>query len=229
MLKKEKTVIAITIGLICFIIVYVMMIQFKTVEQTDISGIEFMRETELRDALANWKTKYEETQIKLSEIEEKINTYKTEMLDANKAEELIKKEYDDTLNYLGYTDLEGQGIIITLKNTPEKQVVSENILTLVNELRLAGAEAISVNDERIISTSEIIDVDTRFIIINGQRLVEPFVIKAIGDKKYLESSITIKGGYIDTMKANDIDVTYDTSDKVLIQKYDKKLSLNYAK
>ena len=31
------------------------------------------------------------------------------------------------------------------------------------------------------------------------------------------------------MKANDIDVTYDTSDKVLIQKYDKKLSLNYAK
>ena len=228
-MKKGKITVIIAMGLVALILTLTIFMQFKTVRLTDITAIETMRETELREELAGWKTKYEETQIKLSEIEEKINTYKTEMLDANKAEELIKKEYDDTLNYLGYTDLEGQGIIITLKNTPEKQVVSENILTLVNELRLAGAEAISVNDERIISTSEIIDVDTRFIIINGQRLVEPFVVKAIGDKKYLESSITIKGGYIDTMKANDIDVTYDTSDKVLIQKYDKKLSLNYAK
>ena len=228
-MKKGKITVIIAMGLVALILTLTIFMQFKTVRLTDITAIETMRETELREELAGWKTKYEETQIKLSEIEEKINTYKTEMLDANKAEELIKKEYDDTLNYLGYTDLEGQGIIITLKNTPEKQVVSENILTLVNELRLAGAEAISVNDERIISTSEIIDVDTRFIIINGQRLVEPFVIKAIGDKKYLGSSITIKGGYIDTMKANDIDVTYDTSDKVLIQKYDKKLSLNYAK
>ena len=202
-MKKGKITVIIAMGLVALILTLTIFMQFKTVRLTDITAIETMRETELREELAGWKTKYEETQIKLSEIEEKINTYKTEMLDANKAEELIKKEYDDTLNYLGYTDLEGQGIIITLKNTPEKQVVSENILTLVNELRLAGAEAISVNDERIISTSEIIDVDTRFIIINGQRLVEPFVIKAIGDKKYLESSITIKGGYIDTMKAND--------------------------
>ncbi len=228
-MKKGKITVIIAMGLVALILTLTIFMQFKTVSLTDITAIETMRETELREELAGWKTKYEETETKLSEIEDKINTYKTEMQDATKAEELINKEFSDTQEYLGYTDLEGQGIIITLKNTPEKQVVSENILTLVNELRLAGAEAISVNDERIVSTSEIIDVDTRFIIINGQRLVEPFIIKAIGDKKYLESSITIKGGYIDTMKANDIDVSYDTSDKVLIQKYDKKISLNYAK
>jgi uncharacterized protein YlxW (UPF0749 family) len=228
-LKKGKITVIVAMGLVALILTLTIFMQFKTVSLTDITAIETMRETELREELAGWKTKYEETETKLTEIEEKINTYKTEMQDASKAELLIKEEYDDTQDYLGYTDLEGQGIIITLKNTPEKSVVSENILTLVNELRLAGAEAISVNDERIVNTSEIIDVDTRFVIINGQRLVEPFVIKAIGDQKYLESSITIKGGYIDTMKANDIDVTYDTSDKVLIQKFDKKLSLNYAK
>jgi len=228
-LKKGKITVIVAMGLVALILTLTIFMQFKTVSLTDITAIETMRETELREELAGWKTKYEETETKLTEIEEKINTYKTEMQDASKAELLIKEEYDDTQDYLGYTDLEGQGIIITLKNTPEKSVVSENILTLVNELRLAGAEAISVNDERIVNTSEVIDVDTRFVIINGQRLVEPFVIKAIGDQKYLESSITIKGGYIDTMKANDIDVTYDTSDKVLIQKFDKKLSLNYAK
>ena len=228
-MKKGKITVIVAMGLVALILTLTIFMQFKTVSLTDITAIETMRETELREELAGWKTKYEETETKLTEIEEKINTYKTEMQDASKAELLIKEEYDDTQDYLGYTDLEGQGIIITLKNTPEKSVVSENILTLVNELRLAGAEAISVNDERIVNTSEVIDVDTRFVIINGQRLVEPFVIKAIGDQKYLESSITIKGGYIDTMKANDIDVTYDTSDKVLIQKFDKKLSLNYAK
>ena len=228
-MKKGKITVIIAMGIVALILTLTIFMQFKTVRLTDITAIETMRETELREELASWKAKYEETETKLADIETKISSYKNEMANANTAKSLIDEEYNDTENYLGYTDVEGQGITIILKDTPEKQVVSENILTLVNELRLAGSEAISVNSERIVSTSEIVDVDTRFVIINGQRVVEPFVIKAIGDKKYLESSISIKGGYMDTMKANDIDVTYELSDRVTIPKYNNKLSLHYAK
>ena len=148
--------------------------QFKTVRLTDITAIETMRETELREELASWKAKYDETETKLRDIEEKINSYKNEVANDNTAKQMIEDEYKDTEAFLGYTDLEGQGIVVTLKNTPEKQVVSENILSLVNELRLAGSEAISINSERVVNTTEIVDVDTRFVIVNGQRVVEPF-------------------------------------------------------
>ncbi len=228
-MKKGKITVIIAMGIVALILTLTIFMQFKTVRLTDITAIETMRETELREELASWKAKYEETETKLADIETKISSYKNEMANVNTAKSLIDEEYFDTENYLGYTDVEGQGITIILRDTPEKQVVSENILTLVNELRLAGSEAISINSERIVSTSEIVDVDTRFVIINGQRVVEPFVIKAIGDKKYLESSISIKGGYMDTMKANDIDVTYELSDRVTIPKYNNKLSLHYAK
>ena len=58
---------SITIGIACFALMLVMFMQFKVVEQTDITAIETMRETELRTELADWKAKYEEAETKLEE------------------------------------------------------------------------------------------------------------------------------------------------------------------
>lgn len=58
----------ITIGIACFALVMVMTMQFKIVNETDITSIENMRETELRTELANWKQKYEETNTQYEEI-----------------------------------------------------------------------------------------------------------------------------------------------------------------
>ncbi len=226
--SKGKLTVIIALGIISLILTLTIFMQFKTVKQTDITAIETMRETELREELAGWKAKYEEVQTKLSDTEEKINSYKNEMANEEASNNLINQEYIDTENYLGYTDVEGEGIIINIDSTDEKQVASENILTLINELRLAGAEAISINDERVVNTTEIVDVDTRFVIVNEKRLVGPFVIKAIGDKKYLESSISIKGGYLDQMKANEINVTYSLEDKIQIPKYSGVYNLEYV-
>ena len=53
------------IGLVCIVFFAVMFMQFKTVEETDITAIENMRETELRTAISEWKSKYEDTQKQL--------------------------------------------------------------------------------------------------------------------------------------------------------------------
>ena len=56
---------SVIIGVLCVILVSVMFAQFKTVEETDITGIEKAREAELQSMLASWKTKYEEVEEKL--------------------------------------------------------------------------------------------------------------------------------------------------------------------
>ena len=76
---KGKYTMIISIGLATLILTTVMFTQFKTVEQTDITAIETMRETELRTELANWKTKYEEMEIKLTETESKIAEYQSQI------------------------------------------------------------------------------------------------------------------------------------------------------
>jgi uncharacterized protein YlxW (UPF0749 family) len=210
------------------ILTIVMFVQFKTVKETDITAIETMRETELRTELSSWKSKYDEIVAKLEDTEEKISNYKEDIENNEENSQLLVQELDDTRAYLGYTDVEGEGICIVIKDTDESQVQSSDLLSLVNELRLAGAEAISINDERIVSTTEIVNVDTRFIIINGKRIVGPFTIKAIGDKKYLDSAISIKGGYVDQIKAKELDIDYSTQDDLEILKYTGEMKLEYA-
>ena len=184
-MKKGRNVMIISIGAIALILTMVIFIQFKTVKETDITAIETMREAELRTELSNWKAKYDEISAKLEETEDKISNYRNDIENNEKNSKLLDQEYADTEKYLGYTDVQGEGIQVVLDDTEYKQVQSSDILSLVNELRLAGAEAISINDERVVSTTEIVNVDTRFLIVNGKRVVAPFTIKAIGDKKYL--------------------------------------------
>ena len=219
----------ISIGAIALILTMVLFIQFKTVKETDITAIETMREAELRTELASWKAKYDEIAIKLQDTEDKISNYRNDIENNEKNSELLEQELIETEKYLGYTELKGEGIIVKLDDTDYKQVESSDILSLVNELRLAGAEAISINEERVVSTTEIVNVDTRFIIVNGKRIVAPYEIKAIGDKKYLESAISIKGGYVDEIKAKEITINYTIEDNVVMPKFSGKMSLQNAK
>lgn len=225
---KGKYTMIISIGFAALILTAIMFTQFKTVEQTDITAIETMRETELRTELADWKTKYDELEEKLNETESKISEYQAEVSNSKESSNVLDKELAETNMYLGYTKLQGEGIEITLSDNEYKTIDRWDLLQLVNELKLAGAEAISINNERIVSTTEIATVGVQFILINGNRIPAPFTVKAIGDKKYLESAITIKGGYIDEMKVNEKTVDYTVKDLIEIPAYSGKINFEYA-
>lgn len=233
--KKGKIILTISIGLTAFILVMVMFTQFKTVEQTDITGIETMREAELRTELASWKSRYEEVVAKTEETESKIEEYTQELQNNNDLTTLLTQELEEAEMYVGYTDLTGEGIIITLSDTNTSQIEASDLITLVNELKNAGAEAISINGERIVTTTDIIDIEYRYIFINTNstesgvlRIYSPYTIKVIGDQKYLESAITVKYGYIDQMEANGKSISYVLDDNVIVEKYDGDLSFDYA-
>lgn len=132
----------------------------------------------------------------------------------------------------------GDGVIITLndgvaKNTHEEETKSKveaiDLVNLVNELRLAGAEAISINDERIINMTDIVDISDRYILVNSQRIEAPYTVKAIGDKTYLQSALSIKNGYIDQQIAKGISVEIETKNNIKILKYNGNMTLKYMK
>ncbi|MBQ9298217.1 MAG: hypothetical protein IJ223_04225 [Clostridia bacterium] len=104
---KGKITLTIVLGLICFVLVAVMFAQFKTVERTDITSIEAMRETELRTTLANWKAKYDETEKELEQTLEKIKEYKQKGENSQEALELLEKEIKEANLLLGRTEVVG--------------------------------------------------------------------------------------------------------------------------
>lgn len=229
-LEKTKITMYITIGIVCIILGLIMSAQFKVVNEIDVTSIEIMRESELRTELASWKEKYEELNNKYHDTLAKISEYKETSESYDETYVLLQKELTEMNKLLGGTDVQGEGIIITIRDDETdftKQVNSDDLLTIVNALRLSGAEAISINDERIINMSDIFLINRMYIAVNGRRVLSPYVIKAIGNKNYLESGLTGKGGYIDELLSLDFDVSLEKSDNVKILKYNDEIDIKY--
>ena len=146
------------------------------------------------------------------------------VLDGNLVGKTIK-----SLNKNAYSEKKDREFDITLADNEERTIDAIDLVLLVNELRAAGAEAISINSERVIYKTEIVDISTKYILVNGVRIEGPYTIKAVGDKKYLESSISIKNGYIDEMKADNKSISCEVSDAILIPKYNHSVEFDYAK
>ena len=143
------------------------------------------------------------------------------------------------LKFLSCTaPLEGEGIIIKLddslleKKSGEDQnlyvVHDDDILRVINELKAAGAEALSINGQRLTATSEIRCAGPT-ISVNNVRSSAPYEIAAIGDKKSLENSVKMRGGVEETLKVWGIQLSVEVKDKIFIPAYDGEIHRKYAK
>lgn len=227
-IDKSKIAVSITISIMCFIIVYIMCIQFKTVVKINVSQVETMRESELRVALTEWKEQYKEVNQELEINRKKIKEYQNKIESNEEAGELLQEELEKAKMLLGLTDVKGTGITITMTDNNEKEVISTDLMDLINELNSAGAEAISINNQRIVAMTDIVDVDD-IILVNKKRISSPYTIKAIGDVTYLQSALSIKKGFIDKHQTDGYTISVTTNNEVVINKYDGEMTLDYVK
>lgn len=229
---SNKTVLRVTIALIAMLLVATILIQFKSVEEYKKSGIEALREDELKTQIASYKTKYEEARVQHESNLNKIEEYKTTVDENTKTSELVDDELKESNGLLGLTKVKGEGVIVTLIDTKENYYTSENIRTLINELKYAGAEAISINGNRIINLADIVTINDKYIVMYGgsTRISSPFEVKAIGDRKYLTSTLNMKNnGFIDLMKSSNLDITVKESDNISINAYTGEVKNEYMK
>lgn len=228
-MRKGKIIMTVTVGLMCFVLTYVMFMQFKLVEETDITEIENARESELREKLANWKTRYKDVEEKIEESTTKLDEYNQRKASNQETSQLLEKELEQIKKIAGLTEVKGDGIVVTLTDK-EEVIGARDLIEVVNELRLAGAEAISINDKRIVNMTDIVDIVERVILINVERTSSPYIIKAIGDPKYLESALNTKTiGFMDQMAVDGKDTKLERQNNIKINPYNKELKVQYMK
>ena len=237
-ISKEKIVMSITIGFACFALMLVMFMQFKMVEQTDITAIETMRENELKLELSSWNEKYNKLYERYQEVVAKIEEYRNESVSDQKTAQLLETELEQLNEILGKTDVVGQGIVIQLTDKAGtelsegvlvKEINEEDLLRVINELFAAGAEAISINGNRIISTSAIVAIDTDILKIDSRKISSPYIINAIGNPEYLKSSVTGKSGIVDELQELGHETNVYINDEVKIEKYANDITTKYIK
>lgn len=144
------------------------------------------------------------------------NSYLKNLLDEHEAVKLKT----------GFTDVMGPGIIIKLDDALARKnqdlstliIHDSDIKKLLSELKNAGAQAISINGERIISTSEPICAGPT-ILINKNRYPVPYTIMAIGNADNLYKKVD-ESDRMAYMRRDGIRVSIEKSKEVVISKYD---------
>ncbi len=143
-------------------------------------------------------------------------------------EDVLSEELNQLKAFAGYTDISGPGIIIIVQDGERELMHDESannlivhdtdLMDIVESLRNAGAEAISINDERIILESTQVRCVGPVIMINGVQLAPPFVIKAIGDRKILAATMSTQGGLLDELRGWGLRVEINTAKHIEIFK-----------
>lgn len=190
--------------------------------------------------------RFQQLVVEQRQLEKDIVKLEAEIADLTSKLEQSDKGHTQVLNALqdelnkarlaaGIVTVTGSGIEITLDNpSPDKangslfNVRDEDLLRMVNELRGAGAEAISINGNRIIASSEI-RLAGSFINVNLNRTVPPYHVLAVGNPEKLRSAMEITGGLAEYLRDLGIQLRISPHDRMTVPGYVGKLKYNYIK
>lgn len=233
----NKKIEAIILSIMCFILTIGICIQINTVNNigSTVSGTQ--KQNDLKSQVLKMKEKYENEYANLERTEKELEKERENAASNNSELEDLESQIKKANLILGNTDVTGSGVTVTLTDGKTDTnaidlsyflVHAENILQVVNEMKNAGAEAISINGERIV-TSSAISCDGNVIVVNGKKVNSPIQISAIGFTELL-STLNRPGSTLEFFKTNSGKIVdFKKNSSLVITKYTGVLSFKYAK
>lgn len=172
---------------------------------------------------------------RLSEVVQALNQMQAErdaLLEQNQALEKTLKEgtfgaeMEALMVFAGLTEVTGTGVTVTMNDASTRGggdmnaylVHAEDLLSVVNELHGAGAEAVSINGQRMVGKSAITCAGS-IVMVNGIRVAAPFEIKAVGDPAVMDSALHFPGGVIDNLSPWGIEISVRKEAEVIVPAY----------
>jgi len=214
----------IALALVCIVLGVMVAVQFRTTQDIR-STIPFQRVEDLSQRLSQSEKEREALQQQVKELSQSSRSEAT-----SKEQELVKMG-------AGVVALQGPGILVSIDDSKRASKPGENpnlylihdddILKVINELWAAGAEAMSINEQRLIASSEIRCAGPT-LSVNNTRYSPPYEIRAIGDPQTLENSLRMRGGVVETLQFWGIQVTIRKPDLVTVPAYKGTFRFEYA-
>lgn len=158
--------------------------------------------------------KASQSDSEIKKLRESKTELENKLAQRNDASSTLNKELQDLKFFAGLTEAVGSGVIVTLKDVPQTAasatapddpinptiyVHDEDIIRIINEMKAAGAEAIAVNGQRVVTTSAVRCAGP-VVLVNTVPLAAPYVIQAIGEPDTLLNGLNIQHGVLDEMR-----------------------------
>lgn len=212
-----------SITLVCVILGIIIAWQYNSIISNDkVKSQQSLRLDTLKDDILMEKKKNEAMRKSIDDLQAQKKEFEETMGNRGLIEEGLKKELELARIVAGLTDVKGKGIIVSLDDSSSSEVADSDILTLINELKASDAQAISVNNERIVALSEVRKAGN-YVVVNGKQMTRPYVIRAISDPSRLENSLKILGGVAENWEYLKLKYSIEKKEEIFIPKVDISL------
>lgn len=234
----EKKIEAIILAIMCFVLTIGICIQINTVNNNGSTISGSPEENNLKSQVLKMKEKYENQYADLEMAQKELEKQRQNAASSNTELEELEAKIKQANLLLGNTNVTGPGIMVTLSDgkadaqmllDPSNLLIhAENVLEVVNEMRNSGAEAISINGERVVNSTAI-SCDGNIIIVNGKKVGSPIQITAIGFMELL-ANMNRPGSTLEFFKEDGKIVEFKKNpNNIEIAKYTGVINFKYAK
>ncbi len=224
------------IGFVCVILGFIITMQLKSVQYNQISGEERVRNESLQQELNKEKAKNADLLVEVAAMRGEIETFRTESSQSSGYVRGISEQLEKAEVLAGLSDVAGEGVVVVLNDSkaeaqknPENYIIhDDDIRKVVNELFAAGAEAVSLNDDRLIATSAIRCVGP-VVIVNNNKYSPPYEIKAIGHSQTLAAALNQRDGVVDILRNLwKLEITIKEETNITVPRYGGVVNFKYA-
>ncbi len=224
----------ISIAVVLFFLGMMVAVQFRSTQKLQ-QNTPIARAQELTTRLKEVKEERDTLLAEVKDLRNKLDEAGAGKRGANKA---LRDELDKARMQAGTVSANGPGVQVTLNDSPKELnpgedpnlyiLHEEDLLKVINELRAGGAEAISINGQRLLATSEIRCAGNT-ILVNTKKIVPPVVILATGDPDALKSGLEIKGGIFEQLQFWGLVAEVKKMDNVVVPAFSGPVTFNYSK
>jgi uncharacterized protein YlxW (UPF0749 family) len=180
-----------TAGALCLVLGFGAATQFKQVSKADFSKLRQEELVEVLDQLDAQASRLEAENLALERERDRLESDQTSQ---QAAAEAARQRAEVQGILAGTIPAEGPGIALTVRD-PDRKLTAAFAYLLVDELRNAGAEAISVGSVRVVAATYFEDcAQPGCVMADGAALQAPYEWLAIGDAATLETALGIPGG-----------------------------------
>nr|WP_234327213.1 DUF881 domain-containing protein [Streptomyces sp. NRRL WC-3742] len=179
------------------------------------SQLRGARQEDLVRILDELDSRQQRLQQEKAELEQSLAKLENSSNQAKEAQEQTRKKATELGVLAGTVKATGPGIVLTVDD-PQGQVKADMLLDTLQELRAAGAEAIQINDVRVVVNTYFTDVPGGGVQIDGKKASQPYRFTVVGNPQDLTPALNIPGGVVRTLENNQARATITQQQKVAV-------------
>ncbi|MDH6709701.1 uncharacterized protein YlxW (UPF0749 family) [Kitasatospora sp. MAA19] len=192
------------------------------------SQLRGARQEDLVRILDELDSRQQRLQQEKAELEQSLAKLENSSNQAKEAQEQTRKKATELGVLAGTVKATGPGIVLTVDD-PQGQVKADMLLDTLQELRAAGAEAIQINDVRVVVNTYFTDVSGGGVQIDGKKVSQPYRFTVVGNPQDLTPALNIPGGVVRTLESNQARATITQQQKVVVDALVDLKTPQYAK